>query len=137
LDSEWGKAYAGWSLPRLEARQLELEATYNAELERLYDWRFEANLYRTVSGQEMEGVDSSYDVLAAFDAQGVLTRTRAVLLDSEDPSQPISADPAGRMEYRVVSLAPDVYPQVYKQRDELEWLRATLAARTQELEDHR
>jgi hypothetical protein len=114
-----------------------LEATYNAELERLYDWRFEANLYRTVSGQEMEGVDSSYDVLAAFDAQGVLTRTRAVLLDSEDPSQPISADPAGRMEYRVVSLAPDVYPQVYKQRDELEWLRATLAARTQELEDHR
>lgn len=134
-DSDWAKAYAGWSTPRLDARLLELEATFHAEVERQCELRFEAGLYRTVSGQEIAGEDSSYDVLASLDAQGMITRTRAVPLAGLDPTGSLDEEDEAGIEYQVVQLPQDAYVELYRQRHEVEWLRATLAARVGAGED--
>jgi len=133
--SDWAKLYAGWSTPRLDARWLELEASFHAEVERLCEQRFEAGMYRTVSGLEIAGDDSSYDVLANQGAQGEILRTRAVPLAALDPASESGEDDEARLEYQVVSLPQDVYVELYRRRSELEWLRATLAARVQAGED--
>ena len=133
--SEWAKVYAGWSTPRLDERLIVLEATFHAEVERLCEARFEAGMYRVISGFEMAGDDSSYDVLAAQGADGVIQRTRAVPLAALDPATEHEEDDEARLEYQVASLPLDVYAELYRQRSEVEWLRATLASRVQGGED--
>lgn len=135
-DADWDKRYAGWSTPRLDARLLELEAIHQAEVERLCNLRFEAGKYRVVPTAEMEGPDSAYDVLASFDQQGLITRTRIASVATLDPPQPTDDDEPA-VEYQVVNLALDAYPELYRQRSEVEWLRATLAARIERSEDPR
>jgi hypothetical protein len=126
-DPAWGAHYAGWSTARLEARLNEIEPRYLAEVDRLCEERFSAGRYRVIPASEMEGEDSAYDVLASYDEQGVLTRTRAVPTPSFDPAHPVDAETG--MEYQVVSLVPEYYPELYRQRGEVEWLRGTLAER--------
>ncbi len=128
-DPTFEAQYAGWSPERLEERVNVLEPAHLAEIDRLSDLRFEAGLYRVVDSSEVEGLDDSYDVLAEFDRQGVMTRSRAVARELPLPSPPGDSEVEAALEYHIVSLPPDVFPELYRQRAELDWLRATLAAR--------
>lgn len=126
-DPAWAAHYAGWSTAKLEARLNDVEPRYLAEVDRLCEERFASGRYRVIPASEMEGEDSAYDVLASYDEQGVMTRTRAVPTPSFDPAHPVDAETG--IEYQVVSLAPEQYPELYRQRGEVEWLRGTLALR--------
>lgn len=134
-DPSFSAKYAHWSSARLEARVNEIEPLYLTEYERLCDLRFEAGMYRVVDASEMQGLDGSYDVLSAYDKQGVMTRSRVVAAHDPVPLPPPNAEPEPRMEYQIVSLPPEVYPDLYRQRAELDWLRATLALRRNAGED--
>lgn len=133
-DATFAAKYADWSKAQLEARTDEVEQVHLSEIERLCDLRFESGLYRVVDADEVEGIDGSYDVLAAVDQQGVISRARAVFVPDSSGAPPDS-EHEGHMEHQLVTLPPEVYPDLYRQRAELEWLRATLALRRANGED--
>jgi hypothetical protein len=134
-DPLFSAKYAGLTSAQLSAKLEELEPLYLTEFERVCDLRFAAGQYRVVDVTEMEGIDPSYDVLSEFDAQGVMTRARTVALPDKDPAHPTEGEP--RMEHQIVSLPPEIYPDLYRQHAELEWLRTTIAAKPTTDEDPR
>ncbi|HTF91261.1 MAG TPA: hypothetical protein VK843_22810 [Planctomycetota bacterium] len=134
-DPAFTALYAGLPTAKLQARMEELEPLYQAEFDRLCELRFASGLYRVVESADMEGIDPSYDVLAQFDEQGVLTRARAVAGRPAPGAPPEDGESELRMEYQIVSLPPEVYPDLYRQKAELDWLRATIAARKESGED--
>ncbi|MEO7155836.1 MAG: hypothetical protein ABI054_14395 [Planctomycetota bacterium] len=134
-DPAFTALYASLPTAKLQARMEELEPSYQVEFERLCDLRFASGLYRVVESADMEGIDPSYDVLARFDEQGVLTRARAVAGRPAQGTPPEDGESELRMEYQIVSLPPEVYPDLYRRKAELDWLRATIAARKDSGED--
>ncbi len=134
-DPEFAAKYAGWSREKLEQRLELLESLHQAEVEKLCDARFQAGMYRVADESEVEGLDDSYDVLSPFNSQGVVTRSRTVVHETPGQTPPADDESEPNMEYQICTLPPEVYPQLYRQIAELEWLRATVAARAAAGED--
>ncbi len=128
-DPEFAAKYKGWSTEKLEQRLEVLESTHQAEVEKLCDARFQAGMYRVGDETEMEGLDDSYDVLSPFNSQGVVTRSRTVALETAGQTLPTEEESEPQVEYQICTLPPEIYPELYRQIAELEWLRATVAAR--------
>lgn len=118
--------YDGWTKAKLEEQLTALELDYAKEFDKACDQRFEARQYRVLDEQELEGVDPAYDVLSAYDKEGVLMRVRTVALPEK--SEPGGPPAELQVEHQLVSLPPDLYPELYRRRTELAWLRAKVAA---------
>lgn len=135
-DPEFETKYAGWTAEQLEERINVLEPAFQLEMDRLCDLRFQAGQYRVVDASEVEGLDDSYDVLSVYDRQGMLTRSRMVMVETSGVP-PAGEDQVPGVEYQLCSLPPETYPELYRQEAELAWLRATVPVRSGSGEEQR
>ncbi len=121
--------YVGWSVARMDKKIEALELAFLADADALFAKRFETGMYRVVDANEISSLDESFDVLSEFDAQGLLTRSKAVQRDPSGLEATEEGEEEPRFDYQIATLPPDVHPELYRLRAELDWLRATVATR--------